>query len=309
MRHIFIINPVAGKVNRTEEIKSKIAQLGLAENEVEILITEGVGEAQRLARSLAHSSDGELRIYACGGDGTANEVMSGIVGCDNCSMGVIPIGSGNDFIRSVKGCKREDFLDLKKMIKGKARKIDLIECGGRYAMNIFSVGFDCAVANNVQRFKKLPLVSGSLAYKISIIYCLFTKRKHRLRVWLDGKRLGFADYNRTTLLAIGGNGSFYGGGIKAAPLAVLDDGLLDFVHIETVSALKFISLLGKYIRGEHINNPKLPFVYFKRGRTVRFEAEKPLAVNFDGEILEMENPEIRIIPGALNIIEPDRDYA
>ncbi len=302
MKHIFIINPAAGKVNRTEELRSKIASLGMGK-EVVVHITEGAGEAERIARAEAEKGE-EMRIYACGGDGTANEVLSGIAGYKNCAMGIVPIGSGNDFIRSMNGFKKSDFLDLERMVRGKDKLIDLLECGGRYAMNIFSVGFDCAVANKVEKFKKLPLVSGSLAYKMSIIYCLFTERKHKLKVWVDGVRLEAADFKKTTLLAIGGNGQFYGGGIKAAPFSVLDDGLMDFIHVESVSVLRFLSLLGKYIKGEHVNNPKYPFVRFKRCKQIRFASEKPMDVNFDGEIFVMENPVINIIPGSLRIIEP-----
>ncbi len=301
MRHIFIINPAAGKVNRAEELRRKIDSLNL--EEVEVYITEGAGEAERIARTEAEKGD-EIRVYACGGDGTANEVLSGIAGYKNCAMGIVPIGSGNDFVRSLKDYQKSDFLNLERMVRGVARPIDLLECGGRYAMNIFSVGFDCAVANKVEKFKKLPLVSGSLAYKMSIIYCLFTERKHKLKVWVDDVRLEVADFKKTTLLAIGGNGNFYGGGIKAAPLAVLDDGLMDFVHVESVSVPRFLSLLGKYIKGEHVNNPKYPFVRFKRCKQIRFAADGPVDVNFDGEIFVMENPVINIIPGSLRIIEP-----
>ena len=127
-----------------------------------------------------------------------------------------------------------------KIKEGKEKEIDLLECQGKYSMNVFSVGFDCEVARNVDRFKKLPRVSGSLAYKMSIVYCLFTKRKHPVKIYLDGKLFEKADYKNTTLLAVAANGKYYGGGIKVAPLAVYDDGYMDFVHCNTLSVFKFI---------------------------------------------------------------------
>lgn len=305
MRHVFIVNPAAGKVNQTFQIREKLKAIK-TDAEIEVAVTEGVGDAVRIAREHAQRGD-EVRIYSCGGDGTANEVLNGIAGYDNCALGVVPTGSGNDFVRTMSGYEKEDFLDLDRMIRGKDKKIDLIECGGRYSMNILSVGFDCAVANNVEKFKKLPLVSAGLAYKLSIVYCLFSRRKHRLRIWVDDEKFEKADYNKTTLLAIGGNGSYYGGGIKAAPLAKTDDGLLDFVHVKTVSVLRFVTLLKKYIKGEHINNPKYPFVAFKRCKKIRIEAEEPVDVNCDGEIFVLKDPEIRVLPGALRIIEPATD--
>lgn len=302
MKHVFIINPTAGKVNRTKEIREQIHKLTTADP-VEVYLTRCVGDAERRARLIAESGD-EVRIYACGGDGTANEVLTGIAGYSNCSLGIIPIGSGNDFVRCFEPKSREEFLDVEAMVNGEDKAIDLMECQGKYSMNVFSVGFDCAVAKNVDRFKKLPFVSGSLAYKISIVYCLFSKRKHAVKIYLDGKEFSGADYKNTTLLAVAANGKYYGGGIKAAPLSVIDDGLMDFVHANTLSVLKFISIVGKYTKGLHLNNPKMPFITFKRCKKIKFEAEAPIDVNFDGEIFRMTNPEITLLPKALRIILP-----
>ncbi len=302
MKHVFIINPAAGKVDRTQELKDKIENLKLPEKSYKIYITKEPGEARDIARKEAETGE-EMRVYASGGDGTANEVLTGIVGYKNCALGIIPIGSGNDFVRALAPFKREDFLQIDRMVKGEEKYIDLIECQGKYSMNIITVGFDCAVANNVERFKKLPIVSGSLAYKISIIYCLFTKRKHNVHIWVDDEPLE-TSFNKTTLLSLGGNGNYYGGGIKAAPLAVLDDGLMDFVYVKTVSVPKFISLLGKYTKGKHLNDPKLTCLTFKRCKKLRYEAESAVDVNLDGEIISMKNPEMNLIENALRIVLP-----
>lgn len=302
MRHVFIINPAAGKYDCTEEIRAQIEALSETEN-IELIVTTGKGDATEKARELAQSGE-ELRIYACGGDGTANEVLTGIAGFDNCALGIIPMGSGNDFVRSMDKHQREDFLDVRRMIEGEEHRIDLMECNGHYSMNVFSVGYDCAVGKNVDRFKGWPLVNGSLAYKLSIIYCLFSKRKHPVRIQIDGEDFQKADYKNTTLLAVAGNGKYYGGGIKAAPLADLSDGLIDFIHVPTLPVLKFIFIIGKYIKGEHINNPKFSFLTFKRCKKLKFIAEEPIDVNLDGEIYSVKDPELTIIPGALRIIEP-----
>lgn len=302
MKHVFIINPTAGKTDSTKEIREQIHNLKTSDP-VEIRLTRSQGEAEHIARQIAESGD-EVRIYACGGDGTANEVLTGIAGHKNCVLGIIPVGSGNDFVRALEPYNREDFLSVEAMVEGNEQEIDLLECQGKYSMNIFSVGFDSEVADNVDRFKKLRGVSGSLAYKMSIVYCLFTKRKHPVKIYLDGRPFESADYKKTTLLAVAANGKYYGGGIKAAPKAILDDGYMDFVHVNTLSVLKFVSIVGKYMKGEHIDNPKLPFVTFGRYKKIKFEAENPINVNFDGEIYKMLNPEITLLPKALRIILP-----
>ena len=307
MKHVFIINPVAGQTDRTSEIREQIHKLKISDP-VEIHLTRSHGEAEHIARMVAQTGE-QMRVYACGGDGTANEVLTGIAGHDNCALGIIPIGSGNDFVRALDSYSREDFLSVENMVNGEEKAIDLLECQGKYSMNVFSVGFDCSVAKNVDRFKKLPHVSGSLAYKMAIVYCIFTQRKHPIKVYLDGKEFEGADYKKTTLLTAAGNGKFYGGGIKVAPKAILDDGLIDFIHIPTVSVLKFISLVGKYMKGLHVDNPKIPIVSFVRCKKIRFEAETPLDVNFDGEIFTMENPEITLLPKALRIILPAKKAA
>ncbi|MBQ4568681.1 MAG: diacylglycerol kinase family lipid kinase [Ruminococcus sp.] len=302
MRHIFIINPAAGKKDSTQELRRQIHSLKTDES-VEVYITKGVGDARRKAQTEASVGD-ELRIYSCGGDGTANEVLSGIAGHKNCALGIIPLGSGNDFVRAFEPLAKEAFLDVQRMIEGEERSIDLLECNGNYSMNVMSVGFDAEVAKNVDKFKRWPMVSGSFAYKLSIVYCLFTKRRHRVKILLDGEPFQKADYDKTTLLAVGGNGKFYGGGIKAAPLADLSDGYMDFVHANTLSVLKFATMIGIYTKGEHINNPKLPFITFKRCKKIKFIAEEPIALNLDGEIFMENNPEVTLLEGALRIILP-----
>lgn len=304
MRHVFIINPAAGKSDRSHELRNQIHNLK-TEDSVEVYITKCEGDAEKRARMEAQIGD-RVRIYACGGDGTANEILTGIAGCKNCAMGIIPLGSGNDFVRAFEPLTKEDFLDVQKMVDGEEKPIDLMECNGHYSMNVMSVGFDAAVAKNVSKFKRWPGVNGSLAYKISVVYCLFTKRKHRVKIMVDDKVFEKSE-KKTTLLAIGGNGKYYGGGFKAAPKAEFDDGYMDFVHSNTLSVFKFIRMIGKYQKGEHINNPKLPFITFKRCKKIKFVADTPIDINFDGEIYEEVNPEVTLREGALRIVLPKKD--
>ena len=212
------------------------------------------------------------------------------------------MGSGNDFVRSFEDKTKDDFVNIEAMMFGEDTAIDVMECQGRYSMNNMSVGFDAAVAKNVDKFKRLPLVSGSLAYKISIVYCLFTKRKHRYRMIADGKE--YVSSNVKTLLAVAGNGKYYGGGIKATPLAQFADGKIEFMHIATIPLLKFILLIGTYIKGDHIDNPKFPFVKHTKCETITFESDNNIDIGFDGEILSLKNPTVRILPGAVRVIIP-----
>lgn len=301
MEHLFIINPAAGKADKSTELIEKIKSVK-TEDKVTVKVTGGPGEATDIVKKHLREAEDFVRVYACGGDGTANEVLRGVIGFKNCALGVIPMGSGNDFVRSFEENTKEDFINIEAMMFGEDTAIDVMECQGRYSMNNMSVGFDAAVAKNVDKFKRLPFVSGSLAYKISIVYCLFTKRKHRYRMIADGKE--YVSSKVKTLLAVAGNGKYYGGGIKATPLAQLSDGKIEFMHIATIPLLKFILLIGTYIKGDHIDNPKFPFVKHTKCESITFESEDEIDIGFDGEILSLKNPTVRIIPAAVRIIIP-----
>ena len=301
MEHLFIINPAAGKADKSKELIEKIKSVK-TEDKVTIKITEGPGAATEIVKKHLSEADDFVRVYACGGDGTANEVLIGVIGFDNCALGVVPMGSGNDFVRSFEDNTKSDFVDMQAMMMGEDTAIDVMECQGRYSMNNMSVGFDAAVAKNVDKFKRLPLVSGSLAYKISIVYCLFTKRKHKYRMIADGKE--YVSSEVKTLLAVAGNGKYYGGGIKATPLAEFNDGKIEFMHIKTISAVRFIFLINTYIKGEHIDNPRFPFVKHIKCESITFESDQNIDIGFDGEILSLKNPTVRIIPSAIKVIVP-----
>lgn len=302
MEHLFIINPKAGKSDRSKELLEKIKSLD-TQDKITVKITTEQGEAVSLVKNHLENTADFTRIYACGGDGTANEVLTGMVGFENCAVGVVPLGTGNDFVRSFEEFSKEDFLDIEKMMRGDDTLVDVMECSGRYSMNIMSAGFDSAIAKNVDKFKRLPFVSGSFAYKLSIIYCIFTKRKHRYRVIVDGKK--FTDTDMSTLLVVAGKGKYYGGGMKAAPKASLSDGKIDFMHVETVSVPKVIFLLSTYIKGGHVDNPKFSFVKTMKCDSVTFERDDgDIDIGFDGEIISMHNPTIRVIPKAVRVILP-----
>ena len=115
MKHIFVINPAAGKTNVTEALLPRLHALFVGrEEELETYLTTGVGDATRFVKERCAASNGEhLRFYSCGGDGTMNEVLQGLAGCANAAMGVVPCGSGNDFVRSFPDC---DFSNLEAQI-------------------------------------------------------------------------------------------------------------------------------------------------------------------------------------------------
>lgn len=300
MKHLFILNTFAGTKDTTPELESKIKALG--RDDVVIEYTSCHGDAENIARRYAEMGD-DLRVYACGGDGTANEALHGLIGHDHVALGVIPTGTGNDYVRSLPA-DAKDFLDIEKMINGSTIRVDLLRCNERYALNVVSAGYDCEVADRAQKNKRWPLMSGPAAYKLAILQCLITKRKHTFIPFADGQRIALPEGYKTQMLAVAAKGMYYGGGIKATPLAVLDDGLVDFMSIPTVPISKFAGLLGPFTRGEHIGNPKAPFIVHNKCRELCFDNGGMLKVTVDGEMFVMENPVITVVPQAIDIIIP-----
>lgn len=295
MRHLFIINKHAGKNDRYKTVLEQISGLN-----VDVAYTERQGHATELAREYVKQSDEFTVVFACGGDGTVNEVIRGVYDLDNCSVAPVPIGSGNDFIRSFDKAD-EDFLNIKKLMDGEDVAVDLLKCNDRISDNSISVGFDCMVANNVDKFKKRKLISSSFAYKLSIFYCLFMGRRHSFSIIADGKKL---EQKSTYLLSICAKGKYYGGGIKCAPLADNTDGKIDFLSVPTVGVLRFISLLPTFIKGGHINNPKLDFIYHDKFSEVEYISNAPFDIGFDGEIFSVTSAKISVLPKAVKIRIP-----
>ena len=300
MRHLFILNTFAGTKDTTPVMEARIKALGRDDTVIEY--TSCKGDAAQIARRYA-AQGGALRVYACGGDGTANEAMHGLIGCENTALGVIPVGTGNDYIRSLPG-EREDFLNIEKMLAGPTIRVDVLKCGDHFALNSISAGYDCEVADRAQKNKRWLLMSGPFAYKLAIVQCLMTKRKHTFIPFADGERIALPAGYKTQMLAVAAKGKFYGGGIKATPCAGLDDGLIDFMSIPTVPLSKFASLIGPFTRGEHIDNPKAPFIIHNKCREMQFKNDTPFKIGIDGEMFIMENPVVTVVPKALSVIIP-----
>lgn len=309
MRHLFVLNPAAGRRDITEAIKAAIERLKIAEP-YDVFVTDAPGAAESESeRYINAHSDDYVCVYACGGDGTLSEVVNGIykTGSRNCAFGVVPVGSGNDFVKNFD-IPAERFRDLRAQLCGEKTDIDILvarePAGGneRVSLNIISAGYDAEVAKGQQNFKKLPLVSGEAAYKLSLVKCLFSGMKNRFTVLVDDNTVGRGG-DGPYLFTIAANGKYYGGGFKASPYSDLRDGYLDFIRIDTVSRAKFLSLVGKFKAGEYIENyPDI--VAYKKCKKMQIVSDSPIDLNLDGEIHPMRNPLISVKPLAITMIVP-----
>ena len=297
MRHVFILNPKAGKIDCTPALGAQIQTLFAGRGEdYEIVVTQYAGHAEQVARRCA--ADGvETTLYACGGDGTLGEVAQALPGNPQLILAPVPAGTGNDFVRSLLPDAKARF-SLSSLLSGQVVPLDLLMAGERVCLNIASVGLDAAIAQNMVRFKRLPLIKGETAYMLSLIYCFFTAIRYRYQFEIDGAPQPEGDI----LFAVAANGRYYGGGFMAAPLADWQDGMIDFIQIPALSRLRLLPMIGSYKRGAHLQ--KYDFIRFVRCRQLRILSDKPVALNRDGEIAPAENPVIKILPAAARLLIP-----
>lgn len=299
MRHVFILNPVAGKKHRALKLREDLKELFAASPETEytVRITEGVGDATRIAAEECAVGDA-VRLYACGGDGTLMETANGIPAGSDAQLTVIPCGSGNDYVRTFGDAA--EFFNLPELVNGRAVPVDAIDCDGRRSLNIASLGMDAKVAAKMNKFKKWPGVSGSMAYKLAILDVLLHPLGDELQVEIETEN-GVEKRTGSFLLALAASGQFYGGGFHGAPQAVEDDGLLDFVLIRKISRLKIPRFLGKYKAGDYLD---LPFCEALRGRRMTISAAAPAYCNTDGECICDNRMSFSVVPGAYRFVLP-----
>ena len=296
MKHIFVINPAAGQGKSLDFIKAKIETVAKKyELEYEVYITEKKGDGIEYVEERAKSGE-ELRFYACGGDGTLYDVVNGAYGYKNVQVAVVPLGSGNDFIRLFG--TQEEFLVLEDQIEGVPVEFDLIKCGNEIAINQCSMGMDAEVCAMQGKIKKFPLVTGEGAYYIGCLYAIMRKFHNKFTITIDDNEV----ISKDCLFCFCGNSRWYGGGFMAAPHAQPDDGLLDFVIVEAnISRAKLVTLLNKYKRGEHLD---WDITTFKRGKKLAIHSDSPAAVNVDGECKFITDTSFELIEKGMTFVVP-----
>ena len=300
MKHLFIINPAAGKCDRTVQIKTAAEALfssrGLT---FDIRVSKKPGDCTLLAREAAQTGE-EVRIYACGGDGTLNEVVNGVAGYSNAAVTHYPGGSGNDFIKLFD--QPEAFKDLERLLDCEEAVLDLIECRTddgeiRYSNNICSMGLDARIGTQIDAYRRLPLVSGKGAYYLSTVVNLFKGIHKPYIIELNGQKITGGQ----TMVCIC-NGRFYGGSFNPVPTAEPDDGLLDVLLVKPVNVLQIATVIGKYQHGQFAQYPDL--IRHFRTDCVKITCFEDSVVNLDGEALRSQEVTFRVSAHKLRFFYP-----
>lgn len=301
MTFVFIINPQAGRGSSAQRI-CQLAQEAFSDalDLCELYLTQAPGDAVDFVkrRCQAAQPGQELCFLACGGDGTLNEVVRGVLDYPFAWAGVIPCGTGNDF---VKNFADRDFADLAAQRQGSRIALDLLHCNGRPVVNICNAGLDANVARDISTFKRLPFCGGAMAYLVSLCKNFFSPMGWQGEVSSHGQLLASGEL----LLLVLANGRYYGGSFLGAPEAALDDGLLDLSIVPKLSRPQILSVLPRYQKGLHTTDPQLTqIVTYCKQDSVSVRFRQPVTLCIDGETLVDDHLEAIVLPGALRLWLP-----
>ena len=295
MKHLFIINPAAGSRDRTALYRRNIEEICSGRGlDYRIEVSGAPGECRRIAREAAETGE-EYRLYACGGDGTLNEVVAGAAGFANASVTCYRGGSGNDFVKIFDD--PDAFQDLEKLLDCAEAEFDLVRCNGDICLNICSVGLDARIGTDVSNYKRLPLLSGFRAYVVSTVVNVIKGISEHYVVEINGERI---DGEQTMICAC--NGRFYGGGFNPVPEADPCDGILDVLLVKKVSRLQVPGVVGKYKSGRYRELPEL--VRHFRTRELTIHCDKPTPINLDGEARVAKDVHISVAEEKIRFFYP-----
>ncbi len=299
MKHIFILNPAAGKQNALAVLEDQLKK-EYGGVDYEIYQTKSSGDAISYIRTYCLLHSEPVRFYACGGDGTLNEVVNGAVGFSHASVGCYPCGSGNDFVKYYGG--KETFLDLGAQLEAEEEEIDLIRVGDRYAINAAHFGFDSCVAKVMMNVRRKKIIGGRRAYPTGVVVALVKAMKNKCRVWVNGELL---NPRGEILLCTIANGQYVGGSYRCAPRSANNDGKLEVCLVNPISRLKFLSLMNYYKEGTHLSDPKFKDVLkYCRGEQIEVEAPEGFVYSFDGELIQNNHFTVEVAHRAIRFAVP-----
>ena len=268
--YCFIVNPIAGKGNAAKLIPLIQHQMEEKKLNYKIKQTGSNGEGKKLA--LDAFEEGYNIIVAVGGDGTINEVISGVHNL-SCVIGIIPAGTGNDFARSLN--ISTDFHNaINDICNGSINEIDTGLINNQIFINVASIGLDAHIAAEANKLKKY--FTGTKAYIISLLKGLITYEPIKVKIVMED-----ATIDKRIMLAAFCNGAYYGGGMNIAPTADPTDKLIDICVVEDMSKLKLLRLFPTIFKGKHTAFKEVN-VY--RAKELFVYSDKALVINTDGEI-------------------------
>ena len=314
MKHLIVFNAGAGKNNeRADAFRAQINE-SFAGLDFEIYETEGPRAViPFLKKYLAQHKD-TVRVYACGGDGTVHEVVNGLVGFPNAELAILPVGTGNDFVKTygVMNENVEEYRNFKPLIEGQPIEIDLSKIEGGnleepwYSVNVINFGFDAIVGARGNYYKEHGLPAGVKEGTNPYDYALKNDamkhgRFNDIEVFADGEKLN----EKQILLATLAQGQWVGGQFKCAPKSDNTDGLIDVCVLKTMTFLGLGMIIGTYTKGKHLDKKRKKIVY-RQAKEIKMVGPEEFDVCVDGEMIRGQEFTVTVCPKAIKLVPPHK---
>jgi diacylglycerol kinase (ATP) len=297
-RFFAIVNPAAGGGRSAKLAGPALARLRERSMLVDVVSSSGPGNVVQLAREAY--MQGYRRFIAVGGDGTAHEILNGVfisrTGGERISLGFLPLGTGNSFLRDFAGANDGAEASLRALLAGHKRAVDLVRLthasGEIYSLNLLSIGFTADVAALTNRYFK-PL--GHLGYLLGVVVRVAQLRRRPFALRCDDDKT----WNEQRCLFLSFNNSKYTGGtMLIAPNADPTDGLIELVRWGPIGRFGLMRMLPRLYDGTHITHP---LAERRAVRRVEFNIPTPVDVMIDGEVATLEIRSLDVIPAAVDV--------
>ena len=285
----FLVNPSSGRGTgraNLDRIRVLASKLGAG-----LCVSRKVGDLAEQARRAVE--DGVERLLVAGGDGTMHHAVQGLAGT-SCALGVIPLGSGNDLAGTL-GVPPDVDAAVERAVNGPIRRIDLARVGETFCVGYAGVGFDSEVTRYANEMK---ILRGPLIYFYAVIHTLITFVPPRMRIVHDS-----GEFEGRVMFTVVNNLPRFGGGMRIAPEARIDDGLLDLVIVKEVPKPVLLSIFPKVYNGRHVSHPAVQIV---RTRRAEITIDRTMTMYGGGEPLRLveagEPVVVEVAPGGLAIV-------
>ncbi len=294
-RFLAVLNPAAGGGRCGRLAPDALARLRSAGLEVEVAETRAAGDGSRIARE-AYAA-GTRDFIAIGGDGTGYEILNGVFPAaeteGRISLGFLPLGTGNSFLRDFTDQGAEH--SIRVLCEGSSRPCDIVRLrhrdGALYYINILSIGFVAEVAALTnRRFKPY----GPLAYILGVVSKVFSLSPRPFPMTLDGTR---TDREAVTFVSIN-NSQFTGGKMRMAPAASTSDGVADVIRVGPMGRIELLKTFPKIFAGTHIHHPAASTAQV---RSIDFDLPEEIDIMIDGEVLRVWPQRLDVLPGAFDV--------
>ncbi|HEX9814721.1 MAG TPA: diacylglycerol kinase family protein [Myxococcota bacterium] len=307
MRTLVIVNPKSRNRATARRLKSLEAKLRCALGPLDVECTRAPRDAERIAREGVRA--GVERVIVAGGDGTLSEVVTGLLSADlggYATIGLLPVGTAGDFARGF-GEPRDLDAAIDRLAGGRTHRVDAgrvtyrtvgREAVTSYFANIASLGLSGEVAELVNRTDKR--FGGRLSYLLGAVRGVARYRSERVSISVDGECV----FEDALAIAAVANGPCFGGGMRIAPGARVDDGVFDWVIVPAMSRFSLLRKIPLLYSGSHLRDPR---ILSGQGRVIEARAMSgPVRIDVDGEALGGLPARFEILPNAITLLGFER---